>query len=121
MGQLGVAIRSDFGPRPSLPLSYSTCAMSTTATLHKRLAADETPKLLFSMGRLPRLEGQAMAVRILNAVRCLLLNGLVASTLSTFLAGCNQRTEAAAPELRPVRTVTVEKREAGTGHADGPH
>jgi RND family efflux transporter MFP subunit len=114
MGQLGVAIRSDFGPRPSLPLSYSTCAMSTTATLHKRLAADETPKLLFSMGRLPRLEGQAMAVRILNAVRCLLLNGLVASTLSTFLAGCNQRTEAAAPELRPVRTVTVEKREAGT-------
>jgi RND family efflux transporter MFP subunit len=44
----------------------------------------------------------------------LLLNGLVASALSTVLAGCNQKTEAAAPEPRPVRTTTVEKREAST-------
>jgi membrane fusion protein, multidrug efflux system len=55
-----------------------------------------------------------MPARISNAVRCLLLNGLVASALSTVLAGCNQKTEAAAPEPRPVRAVTVEKREAST-------
>jgi membrane fusion protein, multidrug efflux system len=55
-----------------------------------------------------------MAVRIPNAIRRLLLEGLVVSTLSTALAGCNQKTEAAAPEPRPVRTITVEKHEAGT-------
>ncbi|HXW47989.1 MAG TPA: efflux transporter periplasmic adaptor subunit, partial [Xanthobacteraceae bacterium] len=36
------------------------------------------------------------------------------SALAAVLATCNQNTEAAAPESRPVRTVTVEKREAGT-------
>ena len=55
-----------------------------------------------------------MAIRIPNAVRRLLLEGLVVSTLSTALAACNRKTEAAAPEPRPVRTITVEKHEAGT-------
>jgi len=59
-------------------------------------------------------EGWAMAARVPNAVRRLLLQSLVASALSAFLAACNENTEAAAPEPRPVRTVTVEKREAGT-------
>ena len=59
-------------------------------------------------------EGWAMAARVPNAVRRLLLQSLAASALSTFLAACNENTEAAAPEPRPVRTVTVEKREAGT-------
>ena len=53
-----------------------------------------------------------MAIRIPNAIRRLLLEGLVVSALSTALAGCNQKTEAAAPEPRPVRTITVEKHEA---------
>ncbi|HXX49672.1 MAG TPA: efflux RND transporter periplasmic adaptor subunit [Xanthobacteraceae bacterium] len=55
-----------------------------------------------------------MVARISNAVRRLLLEGLVASALAAVLAACNQNTEAAAPEPRPVRTVTVEKLEAGT-------
>ena len=55
-----------------------------------------------------------MAIRIPNAVRRLLLEGLVVTALSKALAGCNQKTEAAAPEPRPVRTITVEKHEAGT-------
>jgi len=55
-----------------------------------------------------------MAARVPNAVRRLLLQSLAASALSAFLAACNENTEAAAPEPRPVRTVTVEKREAGT-------
>ena len=59
-------------------------------------------------------EGWAMAARVPNAVRRLLLQSLVASALSAFLAACNENTEAAAPEPRPVRTVTAEKREAGT-------
>jgi len=60
------------------------------------------------------LERWTMVARISNAVRRLLLEGLVASALAAVLAACNQNTEAAAPEPRPVRTVTVEKREAGT-------
>jgi membrane fusion protein, multidrug efflux system len=60
------------------------------------------------------LERWAMAARVPNAVRCLLLEGLVLSALAAVLAACNQNTEAAAPEPRPVRTITVEKREAGT-------
>jgi membrane fusion protein, multidrug efflux system len=48
------------------------------------------------------------------AVRRFFVQGLIASALSAVLAACNQQTEAAAPEPRPVRTVTVEKREAGT-------
>jgi len=59
-------------------------------------------------------EGWAMAARVPNALRRLLLQSLVASALSAFLAACNENTEAAAAEPRPVRTVTVEKREAGT-------
>ena len=55
-----------------------------------------------------------MAARIPSAVGSLLLRGLIVSALSAFLAACDQRTEAAAPEPRPVRTVMVEKREAGT-------
>ena len=55
-----------------------------------------------------------MAARVPNAVRRLLLQSLVASALSAFLAACNENTEAAAPEPRPVRTVTVGKRETGT-------
>ena len=55
-----------------------------------------------------------MAARVPNAVRRLLLQSLAASALSTFLAACNENTEAAAPEPRPVRTVTVGKRETGT-------
>lgn len=60
------------------------------------------------------LERWTMVARISNAVRRLLLEGLVASALAAVLAACNQNTEAAAPEPRPVRTVTVEKLEAGT-------
>jgi len=60
------------------------------------------------------LERWTMVARVSNAVRRLLLEGLVASALAAVLAACNQNTEAAAPEPRPVRTVTVEKREAGT-------
>ncbi len=60
------------------------------------------------------LESWAMVARVSNAVRRLLLEGLVASALAAVLAACNQNTEAAAPEPRPVRTVTVEKLEAGT-------
>ena len=58
-------------------------------------------------------EGWAMAARVPNAVRRLLLQSLVASALSAFLAACNENTEAAAPEPRPVRTVTVEKHDVG--------
>ena len=60
------------------------------------------------------VERWTMVARVSNAVRRLLLEGLVASALAAVLAACNQNTEAAAPEPRPVRTVTVEKREAGT-------
>ena len=60
------------------------------------------------------LERWTMVARVSNAVRRLLLEGLVASALAAVLAACNQNTEAAAPEPRPVRTVTVEKLEAGT-------
>src|SRR6516225_2539215 len=49
-----------------------------------------------------------------HAVRCFFVQGLIATALSAVLAACNQQTEAAAPEPRPVRTVTVEKRETGT-------
>ena len=49
-----------------------------------------------------------------HAVCRFFVQGLIASALSAVLAACNQQTEAAAPEPRPVRTVTVEKREAGT-------
>jgi RND family efflux transporter MFP subunit len=38
---------------------------------------------------------------------------LLLLALSTFLAACQPKTENAAPEIRPVRTVTIEKREAG--------
>jgi RND family efflux transporter MFP subunit len=55
-----------------------------------------------------------MTALVPDAVRRLLPVSLVASALSASLAGCNDHTEAAAPEPRPVRTVTVEKREAGT-------
>ena len=55
-----------------------------------------------------------MTALVPNAVRRLLPVSLVASALSASLAGCNDHTEAAAPEPRAVRTVTVEKREAGT-------
>jgi len=55
-----------------------------------------------------------MVARVSNALCHLLLEGFVLSALAAVLATCNQNTEAAAPEPRPVRTVTVEKREAGT-------
>jgi hypothetical protein len=48
------------------------------------------------------------------AVRRFFVQGLIASALSAILAACNKQTEAAAPEPRPVRTITVEKHEAGT-------
>src|SRR3974390_1353479 len=37
-----------------------------------------------------------------------------ALALSALLVGCRPDSEAAAPQVRPVRTVTVEKREAGS-------
>ena len=54
-----------------------------------------------------------MAALVPNAVRRFLPMGLVASALSASLAACNDHTEAAAPEPRPVRTVTVEKHDVG--------
>jgi membrane fusion protein, multidrug efflux system len=42
-----------------------------------------------------------------------LRNALLISTFPALLAACQPEVEAAAPEARPVRTVTVEKREAG--------
>lgn len=39
--------------------------------------------------------------------------GLAALALLSALAGCSQQTETSAPEARPVRTVTVETRQAG--------
>jgi len=84
-----------------------------TKTVRENLAVTETPKLLSSIG-CRWGERWAMAALVPNAVRRLLPMGLVAAALSAPLAACNERTEAAAPEPRPVRTVTVEKREAGT-------
>lgn len=40
--------------------------------------------------------------------------GLAASAMLLLMAGCGAEPEAAIPDPRPVRTVTVEKREAGT-------
>jgi len=40
--------------------------------------------------------------------------GLVMSIVPVLLAACQRETETSAPQARPVRTVTVEKREAGT-------
>ena len=45
---------------------------------------------------------------------CQMLQGvLMGSALAVVLAACQKETDAAAPDARPVRTATVEKREAG--------
>lgn len=41
------------------------------------------------------------------------LAALVVSVLAVSISGCSPQTEAAAPQPRPVRTITVEQREAG--------
>ncbi len=43
-----------------------------------------------------------------------LKTAIVALALPVLLAACQREEEAAAPEIRPVRTITVEKRQAGT-------
>ena len=48
-----------------------------------------------------------------KAERCLPRTALAILLLPTMLAACQPETDVAAPEPRPVRTVTVEKREAG--------
>ena len=50
----------------------------------------------------------------MNAVSWMLRVALVAMALTPMLAACGQEVTTAAPEARPVRTVTVEKRQAGT-------
>src|SRR5262245_49239028 len=49
----------------------------------------------------------------LGAAGGLTLPMLLILVLPTMLAGCQPEVEAAAPQVRPVRTVTTEKREAG--------
>ena len=59
--------------------------------------------------------GRAMVARLgdVKVGACLSRATLVALALPALLAACDRETEVAAPEARPVRTVTVEKREAG--------
>jgi membrane fusion protein, multidrug efflux system len=54
-----------------------------------------------------------VAACIQKATYRLLLKGLAISALPIALAACQPETEEASPEIRPVRTITVEKREAG--------
>ena len=46
---------------------------------------------------------------------------LAALTLSATLLGCSPQTDTAAPQPRPVRTTTVEQREAGVPITLTPH
>jgi RND family efflux transporter MFP subunit len=63
----------------------------------------------------PNMAGQAMSGRVgvIRAVYRLLGAALSALLLPAMLAACQPQVEAAAPQARPVRTVTTEKREAG--------
>lgn len=54
-----------------------------------------------------------MAARISKAICRLLLKGLAVSALPIILVSCQRETVTTAPHPRPVRTVTVVKREAG--------
>ncbi len=50
----------------------------------------------------------------LNRISRVRRTGLVILIVPALLAACQKETETAAPQVRPVRAVTVEKREAGT-------
>ena len=52
-------------------------------------------------------------VRQLNAKCRWCLSSMLALSLAVLIAGCQPETKSGSPEPRPVRTVTVEKREAG--------
>src|SRR5262245_24964479 len=71
---------------------------------------------LRSPSRKPRhgILAKTLAVRSLLP-RLLLVNNLVLPLLATLtLSACGPAEEARAPDVRPVRTVTVSKREAGS-------
>ena len=46
-------------------------------------------------------------------LRCSLMTALIGIAPALSLAACQRETDTAAPAARPVRTITVEKREAG--------
>src|SRR5271167_2268939 len=49
----------------------------------------------------------------MKATRQMLQSALIVSALAAALTACQRETDTAVPEPRPVRTVTVEKREGG--------
>jgi RND family efflux transporter MFP subunit len=58
-------------------------------------------------------EAGVTGIRMLRRSLSLAAGGLAALSITLALAGCGKEEKAAAPEVRPVRTVTVEPRAAG--------
>src|SRR5215510_13737760 len=61
----------------------------------------------------PNMAGSAMSGRVGAVKAACRLRRVALSALLLSLAACQPDVEAAAPQARPVRTITTEKREAG--------